>query len=421
MHQKKKSIRNKTKAKADEDTPEEIAAKRAERAAKKALALAHGKNVDLTSMTKASANALSKALSNIPIDDAPVAAAVAQALLDIANNASIGEDKIPSSASSKLDNATFDLMGGPEYISKHITFEYGAPLSLQMCKRKLDPPSYLWNLNDARKIFRDKNFWPSFMGSRIDFELEEKGALPVFLWPEQMQYTPPAALTASFGKRKRGEPDPDDDLELVGKVIKRRKVGIIRSVINGIKSFFSSTFSFNLRESIKPVTTSSASTPSSSSSTATFVGYVDSTTSSPIHPATKPVMSPQLAYITLSQLIRMSTFNDLMLKGFFIGPGDIYGSDYSIYLGDPSQGHSVATIRLVTPLVIANGVVSKAKVSARDILSYSRVQNHVAKKAVYAFLSDNAEQERRRDGTIDSLQSAVCYISINFLGVSRRV
>jgi hypothetical protein len=36
-------------------------------------------------------------------------------------------------------------------------------------------------------------------------------------------------------------------------------------------------------------------------------------------------------------------FQDLNKKGYFVGPGDVYGADYSIYTGSPSDNHSIAT------------------------------------------------------------------------------
>ena len=33
---------------------------------------------------------------------------------------------------------------------------------------------------------------------------------------------------------------------------------------------------------------------------------------------------------------------------YFVGPGDVYGGDYTIYRGgDPSNSHSTATVRVV--------------------------------------------------------------------------
>ena len=66
--------------------------------------------------------------------------------------------------------------------------------------------------------------------------------------------------------------------------------------------------------------------------------------------------------------IRQSVFSSLQNKGYFVGPGDVYGGDYTIYKGgDPSNSHSVATIR----------VINHNKIAARDLLSFSRVQNQV--------------------------------------------
>ena len=34
--------------------------------------------------------------------------------------------------------------------------------------------------------------------------------------------------------------------------------------------------------------------------------------------------------------------------GYFIGPGDGYGGDYSLYKGtDPTESHSIATLRII--------------------------------------------------------------------------
>ena len=121
----------------------------------------------------------------------------------------------------------------------------------------------------------------------------------------------------------------------------------------------------------------------------------------------------------LNQL-RRNVFCDLNERGFFVGPADIYGADYSIYVGDPSKGHSVGTVRLVPPKVQyrddehgnKNGrIIKKHTVTARDILSYSRVQNHVAKMAIYAFddnqLADNstscvADQDTTKEKQVTS-------------------
>lgn len=44
---------------------------------------------------------------------------------------------------------------------------------------------------------------------------------------------------------------------------------------------------------------------------------------------------------------RSLVFKDLMDRGYLVGPGDVYGGDYTIYNDDPSQEHAMATIRVV--------------------------------------------------------------------------
>ena len=104
-------------------------------------------------------------------------------------------------------------------------------------------------------------------------------------------------------------------------------------------------------------------------------------------------------------------------------------------VGDPSKGHSVATVRLVAPTVLssANESVKTHMVSARDILSYSRVQNHVAKMALYVYDPLQASNgyiscvERskptREAGTQHSAAAddGLKYISINFHRVGVRI
>ena len=61
---------------------------------------------------------------------------------------------------------------------------------------------------------------------------------------------------------------------------------------------------------------------------------------------------------------------DLLRQGYLIGPGQLYGGNYTIYEKgkDPSSSHSIATVRVIP---------GKASISARDLLSFTRVQNQV--------------------------------------------
>ena len=84
--------------------------------------------------------------------------------------------------------------------------------------------------------------------------------------------------------------------------------------------------------------------------------------------------------------------------GYFIGPGHVYGGDYNIYRGgDPSNSHSTATVR----------VVRRSTISGRDLLSFSRVQNQVAKSAVLAFVDPTGNDAK--------------FLVANFQNVSERL
>lgn len=83
-------------------------------------------------------------------------------------------------------------------------------------------------------------------------------------------------------------------------------------------------------------------------------------------------------------VIRCEVFRDLHSRGYVVGPADGYGADYSLYKEDPSTSHSIATVR-----VIENPGKDSATISAKEILSYSRVQNHVNKKGVFAIIASS--------------------------------
>ena len=98
--------------------------------------------------------------------------------------------------------------------------------------------------------------------------------------------------------------------------------------------------------------------------------------------------------------MQLKVFSACQARGYFIGPGDVYGGDYNIYRGgDPSNSHSTATVR----------VVRKRAITGRDLLSYSRVQNQVAKSAVLAFV--DPDNEGGEPG----------FLVVNFRNVSERL
>jgi len=73
-------------------------------------------------------------------------------------------------------------------------------------------------------------------------------------------------------------------------------------------------------------------------------------------------------------------YEDLQLRKHFIGPGDIYGGDYTLYKGDsPADSHSHATVQVIRSHLI----------SSKNVISFCRVQTQVSKAAVFAFPNSN--------------------------------
>ena len=109
-------------------------------------------------------------------------------------------------------------------------------------------------------------------------------------------------------------------------------------------------------------------------------------------------LKPQKVDDKKDSVTATTIWQDLHNMDYFVGPGDVYGGDYSIYRGgDPSNSHSTATVR----------VVRQRKISARDLLAYSRVQNQVAKSAVLAYINPDKNKPE--------------YIVVNFKNVSDRL
>ena len=209
-------------------------------------------------------------------------------------------------------------------------------------------------------MFRENRLWPTFVGATIQGDKEtERGALPVLLWPEQRSYLD-----------ERDGISGNKNITVKNPLNRKRK-----------------------RENENDITSSSSS---SSTSSSIVQGYVNPSkkikkTSDYINVIYK-FFNNILNTITFGTFNKLFTkkllnheeqryivFKDLQDRGWFIGPADVYGGDYNIYQDNPSTSHSMATIR-----VVYNGIVS-----ARDLLAYSRVQNQVAKSAVFAFVNSN--------------------------------
>ena len=84
-------------------------------------------------------------------------------------------------------------------------------------------------------------------------------------------------------------------------------------------------------------------------------------------------------------------------RGYMVGPGAVYGGDYSIYkTADPSKAHSIATVRVIQRPTITSNVTTHPpqvknmkihfiycelitlQISVRDLVAFCRVQHQVA-------------------------------------------
>lgn len=77
---------------------------------------------------------------------------------------------------------------------------------------------------------------------------------------------------------------------------------------------------------------------------------------------------------------------------------------------DPSNSHSVASVR-----VLENPVIP-----ARELLAFSRVQNHVAKNAMFIYRDENSSRSTSTETAAPVTDVGIRTITFNFLGTSAR-
>lgn len=238
-------------------------------------------------------------------------------------------------------------------------------------------PTLLWKMSQTRDMFREYRLWPSFVGAKNDIAYTytppgssgprgaAMGLLPVLIWPEQEQYLKengfdlyisPTAINSTVdgvGKSeqesnaKKRKLDTDSvDTSIVqldqSRVIKRPRTddNDNKGVVNKISGFIWSVLTAPLL----------------------------------LFPKQQTMSNSDYQY---------AIFRECAKRGYFVGPGDVYGGDYNIYRGgDPSNSHSTATVR----------VVRRRSITGRDLLSFSRVQNQVAKSAVLAYVDPTTRQ-----------------------------
>lgn len=272
-------------------------------------------------------------------------------------------------------------------------------LEMEAMDSSVEDTTLLWSMAEMKDLFVAQRMWPSFVGAKETTQssynahvkatnIVDDYKLPVLLWPEQKRYLDKklggnygvdkpnqsqgkeavkrseqkndGSNSKSEGKKKRkrsDEEDQEDKKESNDKVgepnnKKARREG---GFLAGLASFFGNAFS-SVAKLMVP---------------------------------RKPLSNAE------AQVAIFSSCQDM---GYFIGPGHVYGGDYNIYRGgDPSNSHSTATVR----------VVRRPTISGRDLLSFSRVQNQVAKSAVLAFV-DPASNEPK-------------FLVANFQNVSERL
>jgi len=132
----------------------------------------------------------------------------------------------------------------------------------------LQPHRFLWDEDAVRELFQNK-LWPEYVGNetrvwRYYFDRDVKATLPVILWEEQI-------------------PTYDNILQL--KASKKRKLDNTDTTIDDL------------------IPSSSSSSSSSSESQ----------------------MNTNFNLTNDNDSIRKQIFHELHTKGYFVGPGDIYG------------------------------------------------------------------------------------------------
>jgi tRNA splicing endonuclease len=239
----------------------------------------------------------------------------------------------------------------------------------------MEVPTMLWVEAETKVMFQKYRLWPSFIGAKVNDEKLTKGVLPVVLWKEQKKYLQnqnalkdnhiilPGITDTNSRKRKHDDinddenADNDEDTVQPVKKTKNNSDSFVNGVVVGLMQPFQWISSMS-----------------------------------------QYFLKPQKVDDKKDSVTATTIWQDLHNMDYFVGPGDVYGGDYSIYRGgDPSNSHSTATVR----------VVRQRKISARDLLAYSRVQNQVAKSAVLAYINPDKNKPE--------------YIVVNFKNVSDRL
>jgi tRNA splicing endonuclease len=244
--------------------------------------------------------------------------------------------------------------------------------------------SLLWNMTQMKDLFVKQRMWPSFVGAK-DVQQTAYGnfskgkadnasedyLLPILLWPEQKRYLASKGFH-NYGSGSSGSGSKSSSSETKRKG--KRKRGADGDENNEEDGNNKDGDAADDDDAVKAAAAEAAPPAKRARNNGGFFAGIASVFSK----ITKFILPRKRL---TNEEVQLAVFGDCQERGYFVGPGHVYGGDYNIYRGgDPSNSHSTATVR----------VVRRRTISGRDLLSFSRVQNQVAKSAVLAYV-DNGE------------------------------
>ena len=212
----------------------------------------------------------------------------------------------------------------------------------------------LWTVAETKECFQKYRMWPSFIGLSLDQEKKgSKGKLPVMLWDEQHRYLAEmvAAHTSSSGssssssssssnnitndstvnitpsrKRKLSEVDEvvgDDETELLTPAKKKPRNTFFSALTDGFNSFTTR---------ISTVLAGAAQWMFSMGSGKSLGWSVGNSHSNKTHSTGRNVVKKLPGGLKTKRDgdVQMTVFRSLQHREYFVGPGDVYGGDYTV-------------------------------------------------------------------------------------------
>jgi hypothetical protein len=242
----------------------------------------------------------------------------------------------------------------------------------------------------SRLLFSTYKLWPTFIGTALTNDRKEVGRLPVLLWSVQESYLAQnrrqsqeiEGVGARGQKRKRREISEDEETETNegGPVsVKKGKVSYWSDLWSHVRSVFGGFAMSDIPPQPVIEQRSKETSPESSRDLhkedpgRNRIRIVEKGEEPDVSLIRQMVSSPPPSPLLLSFHSSRQIFEDLMsptgirsvwekkddpedssrMVGYLIGPGDVYGGDYTIYpTHDPSTSHALATVNVLpTPTV----------------------------------------------------------------------